>query len=81
MVGDESAIQQTIKECLEEKDDEAYDEASAADQNDKVLNNILANENLLGGPDIMILSHNIPQNLLPWRLNLFVLAPEQYSLT
>jgi len=56
LVGDESQVEESLKECLEEGEDIKEEREEIV--NEQMLNNILANENLLDDPDHTIF-HNI----------------------
>jgi hypothetical protein len=49
VVGDESRLEESLKECIEEHDGEGEDTANSSEVfKEESLNTILANENLLG---------------------------------
>jgi hypothetical protein len=49
VVGDESRLEESLKECIEEQEGEGEDTANSSEVfKEESLNTILANENLLG---------------------------------
>ncbi len=49
VVGDESRLEESLKECIEEQEGEGEDTANTSEVfKEESLNTILANENLLG---------------------------------